>query len=74
MRLFFRHLVGAADHWVRGRRHRKGGCRCVLQYVDLCRRLHRKARIVLRPRQVIVAHRAVVVRPVDRSVEREIRR
>jgi hypothetical protein len=30
--------------------------------------------IVLRPRPVVVAPRAVVVRPVDRPVEREIRR
>ena len=29
--------------------------------------------IVLRPRPVVVAPRAVVVRPVDRPVEREIR-
>jgi len=30
--------------------------------------------VVLRPRPVVVAPRAVVVRPVDRPVEREIRR
>ena len=30
--------------------------------------------VVLRPRPVVVAPRAVVVRPVDRPVDREIRR
>jgi hypothetical protein len=30
--------------------------------------------VVLRPRPVVVAPRAVVVRPVDRPLEREIRR
>jgi len=40
----FDRVIGAADNWVRGRKHRTGQCRSVLPIRRVSRRVRRKAR------------------------------